>query len=199
MAIILGTRILLLLSLGALYDQQAKWRYVGRGIASGYTPWRKGPFVPYGRYPGNWRVKPTPKDLVCAHRTLPFGTLLRLRANRTNRTGFCVVLDRGPYGFCTRATPGKRYPGCRVGYRYIIKKRIRERRQGYYRGIVDATLGVHRLMGTRGWVMVTVERLARRERSRRVLKLKDVRGLFPVSLDSSPIPARWIRRLVMHE
>jgi len=36
-----------------------------------------------------------PAKPICAHKTLPFGTVLRLRYR--GRTALCVVLDRGPY------------------------------------------------------------------------------------------------------
>jgi rare lipoprotein A len=38
-----------------------------------------------------------PNTATCAHRTLPFGTLLRVEEVDTGRTAVCVVNDRGPY------------------------------------------------------------------------------------------------------
>jgi hypothetical protein len=39
-----------------------------------------------------------PDQLVCAHRTLPCGTLVLLHNPRTRRFAYCEVLDRGPFG-----------------------------------------------------------------------------------------------------
>lgn len=38
-----------------------------------------------------------PEGLSCAHRTLPFGTVLRLRHPRTGRSVVVTVNDRGPF------------------------------------------------------------------------------------------------------
>jgi len=151
--------------------QQPHYEKVDRGIASTYLPWRKSRYVPYARYPGNWRVKPTKRDLVCAHRTLPFWTILRLRTKRGG-VARCVVLDRGPYGYCA---PAKSSKGgrCKKGFRWRVAVRRKHRAKGgYYRGVIDATPAVHRMMGSRGWVSVTVERLVGAERRKRVLRLK---------------------------
>jgi hypothetical protein len=37
-------------------------------------------------------------DLICAHRTLPCGTVVLVHSVRTQRWSTCVVADRGPYG-----------------------------------------------------------------------------------------------------
>lgn len=160
----------------ALFDE-VEGTHVGKGIASLYRPWKKSATVPYARYPGNWRVPPTPDDLVCAHRTIPFWTVLRLRHGE--RVAYCVVLDRGPYGFCERKRPtdeeltdrrvGKR---CPKGYRYrvIVKRWKRKRTRGWYRGLIDATPAVHRMMGSDGWTVVRVERLDKLGRQKRVLR-----------------------------
>lgn len=142
---------------------------VGRGIASQYRPWRKSRLVPNARYAGRWNTKPTPDDLVCAHRTLPFGTYLRLRWR--DRVGVCVVLDRGPYGFCKKLkTTHRPSRQCPAGFRYIITIRGRQLR-GFYRGLIDATPAVHRMLGSAGWVRVRIERL-NLERNRRVLRVR---------------------------
>lgn len=39
-----------------------------------------------------------PNDLICAHRTLPCGTVVLVQSVRTQRWSTCVVADRGPYG-----------------------------------------------------------------------------------------------------
>lgn len=141
---------------------------IERGIASLYRPWIKSRFVPNARYPGNWRVKPTPRDLVCAHRTLPFWTVLKL-TRRTGESAFCVVLDRGPFGFCEKIGGKTNSRGCKPGERWIVAVR-RRGRKGYYRGVIDATPAVHRMMRSKGWVTVQVRRVGL-ARTRRVLRL----------------------------
>jgi rare lipoprotein A (peptidoglycan hydrolase) len=42
--------------------------------------------------------KMQPGQLVCAHRTLPCGTVLMVENPRTKRVAVCEVLDRGPFG-----------------------------------------------------------------------------------------------------
>jgi hypothetical protein len=42
--------------------------------------------------------KLAPGQLVCAHRTLPCGTVVMLENPRTGRFAVCEVLDRGPFG-----------------------------------------------------------------------------------------------------
>lgn len=160
----------MLLSLTQL--DQARTVSVERGIASLYRPWIKSRLVPYARYPGNWSVKPTPRDLVCAHRTLPFWTVLRL-TRRTGESAYCVVLDRGPFGFCERTGTNAKGVGCKRGERWVVAVR-RNGRKGYYRGVIDATPAVHRMMGSRGWVTVKVTRLVGLARTRRVLRQPSV-------------------------
>ena len=152
----------------------AKGEEVDRGIASLYRPWRKGPTVPYARYPGNWKVKPTRKDIVCAHRTIPFGTRLRLSWKRGSAV--CVVLDRGPYGFCEWTGWGRPSAHCPWGYKYTVTARGK-RARGYYRGVIDATPAVHRMMRSSGWVRVRVERLPSLGRSSSVLRVRQGSGV----------------------
>lgn len=38
-----------------------------------------------------------PNDATCAHRTLPFGTVLRVEDVDSGRSAVCVVNDRGPF------------------------------------------------------------------------------------------------------
>lgn len=165
--------------LGSMYKR--KGEYIGKGTMALYYAWKKSVMVPYARYAGNWRVAPTRSDLVCAHRTLPFWTILRIR--RKKRVAYCVVLDRGPYGYCARRSRHDKRKGwlngrfdqrCPKTHRYqvIVKRWKRKRTPGYYRAMLDATPAVHRLLGTRksGWVTVRVEKVGK-ERLRRVLRL----------------------------
>lgn len=137
-----------------------------RGLTSLYRPWRKSATVPFARYPGAWRRKPTPRDLVCAHRWLPFWTVLRITNPRNGKEATCVVLDRGPYGACV-PEPGAVKGRCPKGYRYkvIVKRRNRDLpRGGYYRGVIDATPRVHKMMESPGWIWTKVERRVGKKR-----------------------------------
>jgi hypothetical protein len=179
--------------LGQLDDTH--WTKVGGGVASLYRPWRKSRTVPYARYAGNWRVRPTPEDLVCAHRRLPFWTILRLSHGK--RRAFCVVLDRGPFGCCTRNSNGATSHGCRHGHVYSVSTKGCK---GYRRGVLDATPLVHKMLGSSGWSYVIVEKLvgdvakAVRAKPRRVLRLNVVRRNSPRSQDSTLIPVNSITR-----
>jgi hypothetical protein len=148
---------------------------LGNGSASLYTPWIKGPTVPNAFYAGKWRYKPTPDDLVCAHRRLPFGTYLRLtNPKHPNKPAYCVVLDRGPYGACVFDfdlwLQNKKRRGCPMGFRFRIK--VNEFFYGHYRVAIDATPAVHEMMGSKGWEKIIIERL-RVKPSRRVLRRSD--------------------------
>ena len=75
------------------------------------------------------------EDRVCAHRTLPCGTPLLIQSMRSRRLATCQVLDRGPYG--------ARLPGGR----FVIKTRPSAR--GMWRGVVDLSPAVARMLGVR--------------------------------------------------
>lgn len=130
--------------------------HVGSGIAALYRPWQRSRTVPYARYAGS-PDRPSPRDLVCAHRSLPFGTLLQLTA-RDGQRAFCVVLDRGPYGYCERDAAVLSDTRCPTGHRYVIARR--RPAHGHYRGVIDATPAVHRMLRSGGWIRVRVERLS---------------------------------------
>ena len=139
------------------------------GIASGYYPWIKSPTVPYARYPGAWKLKPRPWHNVCAHRSAPFWSILKL--TRGKRVAFCVVLDRGPYGFCEISEVKTKDKRCRSGHEYgvVVNRKLK---RGYYRGVIDATPAVHKQMGSSGWVLVKVERLKVPDKRKRILGRK---------------------------
>jgi len=152
-------------------------KLIGRGIVSLYRPWKKSKYVPYARYVGNWKRIPEPGDLVCAHRTLPLGTLLLLTSGDSNQA-VCTVLDRGTYGYCypTKDKKAKPSKNCPHGFKYIVaagkKKYVRrmEKGPGYYRGVIDATPSVHRLLGSSGWIKVTIHRIGK-QRLKKIMKL----------------------------
>jgi hypothetical protein len=72
--------------------------------------------------------KMTPGQLVCAHRTLPCGSVVVLHNPRTSRLAVCEVLDRGPFG------------AIMPGGEWAVK--IRARDPGIWRGIVDLSPAV---------------------------------------------------------
>jgi rare lipoprotein A len=59
------------------------------GAASYYDEGLGGPLASGGRY--------QPKKFTCAHRTLPFGTRLRVTDRETKRSVVVTVNDRGPF------------------------------------------------------------------------------------------------------
>ena len=91
-----------------------------------------------------------PGDLVCAHRTLPCGTVLLIQSLRTKKVASCVIADRGPYG----AT----LPNGEI----VLK--IRKNEEGVWRGLVDLSPRVADLLDLSGreQVSVTYERPSRR-------------------------------------
>lgn len=75
-------------------------------------------------------------QMVCAHRTLPCGTVVLVENVRTRRFAPCRVLDRGPFG----AT----LPGGQV----VLKT---DRRQpGIWRGLIDLSPSVASALGFNG-------------------------------------------------
>jgi rare lipoprotein A len=59
------------------------------GVASFYGRDSAGPIASGGNY--------RPEKLTCAHRTLPFGTRLRVTDHKTRRSVSVIVNDRGPF------------------------------------------------------------------------------------------------------
>ena len=80
-----------------------------------------------------------PEEPVCAHRTLPCGTLLLVQSVQTGKTAWCRVLDRGPYGALTAEGT------------WIIKKPgDQETATATWRGVLDVGPRVGRELGLRG-------------------------------------------------
>jgi len=147
---------------------------VAQGVVSYYIPWRKSATVPNARYAGMWSRKPTPKDLVCAHRTLPFGSVLVIYpVGRPTQFEVCSVFDRGPYGACVPAKGTRRTSQCAAGKRYAVIVRG-PLYGGKYRGEADVTPSVYHGLGrSRGLLRGTVL-LLRGLRLRGVLKVGSV-------------------------
>lgn len=105
-----------------------------KALASMYLPWDiSSKYVPYGRYPYAWNNKPTRNDLVCAHRTLPFGTVLKLTYK--DKTSICAIEDRGPFGACVPTVSDKKGKRCPLGYKWkVVKKNMPK--GGYYRAVL---------------------------------------------------------------
>jgi len=137
-----------------------------------YRPWKKSKYVPYAKYPANRKIKPSKDDLVCAHRTLPFGTVLVLtRVTKRKQKAYCIVLDRGPYGAC-QISGDRNYksPQCPKGYKYLVANKGLPL-DAYFRGILDATPAVHKMMQSTGWVKANVSVVVGVKRKRRPLKV----------------------------
>lgn len=81
-------------------------------------------------------------DRICAHRTLPCGTVVMVQNLRTKQMATCVVADRGPYG----AT----LPNGEI----ILKLKAEE--EGTWRGLIDLSPPVARDIGLRGRELVTL-------------------------------------------
>ncbi len=50
-----------------------------------------------GSWTGQASYYRAPREMTCAHRSLPFGTRLRVTNLRNNRTAILTVADRGPF------------------------------------------------------------------------------------------------------
>lgn len=71
-----------------------------------------------------------PGDLTCAHRKLPFDTVILVENLANGRRAWCRVNDRGPYE--VEEVEGQ----------YVVRKRARE--DGSRRGIVDLSVAMAR-------------------------------------------------------
>jgi hypothetical protein len=81
-------------------------------------------------------------QLVCAHRTLPCGSVVMLHNPRTNRYAVCTVLDRGPYGAIL--------PSGKWGLK------IHKSQPGVWRGVIDLAPAVARALGHNGFERVDI-------------------------------------------
>ena len=70
--------------------EEPKWKEIEHGLAS----WYGGYYI--GRRTASGVVY-TGRDLTVAHRTRPFGSLVRLSVGHNGRRVVAVVTDRGPY------------------------------------------------------------------------------------------------------
>ena len=77
-----------------------------------------------------------PGQLVCAHRTLPCGSVVMLRNPRTNKFAVCEVLDRGPFGAIL--------PSGEWGVK------IRPSQPGTWRGVIDLAPAVAQALDHNG-------------------------------------------------
>lgn len=150
------------------------------GIVSQYEPAKANRLGFERRYAGKYRYYPTDDDLVCAHRSLPFGTLLKITSK--DQVAVCVVLDRGPYGYCEYEL-GASDLKCRSNHRYTVT--TRKSKPGRYRGELDATPAVHKMLGSRGWVYAKIERINAPRKFMDVLKLRSSKQDSPLFTVSS--------------
>jgi len=104
---------------------------------------------------------------VCAHRTHRCGTVLLVQSVRTGRTTLCRVMDRGPYGACTRPMVRRRCP------RGAWRVEIRLQPGSVRRGFLDlafttyAALGLRGISPVRAWVLEVPRRPIRVRPARR--------------------------------
>lgn len=99
---------------------------------SGYASW-------YGN--GAWHGEITangerfdPSDFTCAHRTLPFDTLVLIENRANGRRVWCRINDRGPYGV-ERAD----------GHWHVV---VSSSSTPNYRGILDMSVATAEALGT---------------------------------------------------
>ncbi len=140
------------------------------GTASTFYPqerWNNGQFACAGRTPQlpaktmqRWKDESWP---ICASRTIPCGTWVRVRNLRTNKEGVCLIADRGPYG--ARMPDGKwavmtriRLADGTLGWRVRIRLpgnswRVETSRKkpGRYLGILDMGPDLSNTIGSDGW------------------------------------------------
>ena len=80
------------------------------------------------------RIKPG--QMVCAHRTLPCGSVVMLENPRTKQLAMCTVLDRGPFGAIL--------PSGKWGVK------IKKSQPGEWRGVIDLAPSVADALGHNG-------------------------------------------------
>jgi hypothetical protein len=110
------------------------------------------------------RVRPT--DVGAAHRTLPYGTKIRITNHRTKLSTEAIIIDRGPFGRLTKR--GGWYNG--IGF-YL--KRLRARKPiptSGWRGCLDITPRVGRQIRHNGKEDVTLEVIRWPRRRRKPVK-----------------------------
>jgi len=84
-----------------------------------------------------------PHDFTCAHRTLPFGTMVLIENSSNGRRTWCRINDRGPYGRLDEETGEW---GVEVSSSSEIK----------WRGILDMSIATAEALGTRSVGLQTV-------------------------------------------
>lgn len=84
---------------------------------------------------------------VCAHRTLPCGTVLAVQAVSTRKTTWCRVMDRGPFGALD--PDGVWFP--KVGKHRELP--------GVYRGEIDMAFSAYNELGLKGIGAVRIWKL----------------------------------------
>lgn len=95
---------------------------------------------------------------ICAHRTLPCGTILNVERIDTEQTAKCVVADRGPYGCCLPAHINTR--ACGRGSKWIngrnfVRKKI-PMKSAAWRGILDMSRPLAKLLNVKNRLVPVV-------------------------------------------
>lgn len=83
-----------------------------------------------------------PGERVCAHRTLPCGTVVMVQSLRTKKVTTCTVMDRGPYG--------AELPNGEI----VLK--VRPEEEGTWRGVIDLSPTAAAAIGLTGRERVTL-------------------------------------------
>jgi hypothetical protein len=139
---------------------------VQTGIASTFYPverWNDGRLACAGRSDNlkprrhwtYWRHRDMP---VCASRTIPCGTWVLVHNQRTQKSSWCVIGDRGPYGAVlpVGVQPPNGAP-CRArrdGRCWYVKRRRKQ--PGRWQGVIDIGPSVEKSIGSDGWDRVSL-------------------------------------------
>ena len=111
--------------------EEPKWKEIGNGLAS----WYGGQYI--GRRTSSGTIY-TGRALTVAHRTRPFGSLVRLSVSATGRSVVVTVTDRGPY--CQY--PGSYYYSCKQRRIVDVSERVAEELGFKEQGVAYVSLEV---------------------------------------------------------
>ena len=111
--------------------EEPKWKEIDNGLASWYGKWYVGRLTAGG-------TVFTGRAFTVAHRTRPFGSLLRLTVRDTGRSVTVRVTDRGPY--CQY--PGSYYYSCKQRRIVDVSERVAEELGFKEQGVTYVSLEV---------------------------------------------------------
>ena len=111
--------------------RELKWKEIEHGLAS----WYGGQYI--GRRTSSGAIY-TGRDLTVAHRTRPFGSLIRLSISSTGRSVVAVVTDRGP--FCQY--PGSYWYSCKQRRIVDVSERVAEELGFREQGVIYVSISI---------------------------------------------------------